>query len=50
METFTRVELADEDGRTRMTLTSGPYTAEMAPNAEQGWKEQFGKLDRLLAA
>ena len=49
-ETFTRVELAEEEGKTRMTMTSGGYTDEMAPNAQQGWTDQFGKLDRLLAA
>ena len=34
-ETVTRVELTDDGGMTRIALTSGPYTPEMAPNAEQ---------------
>jgi uncharacterized protein YndB with AHSA1/START domain len=48
--TITRIEFEDDGGKTRMSLTSGPYTEDMAGNAEAGWKEQFGKLDRLLAA
>jgi uncharacterized protein YndB with AHSA1/START domain len=46
--TITRVELHDEGGGTRMTLTDGPYTA--SSHAEQGWNGAFGKLDRMLSA
>jgi uncharacterized protein YndB with AHSA1/START domain len=37
-DTTTRIEFADEDGKTRMTLT------------DEGWNQQFDKLVRLLAA
>jgi hypothetical protein len=46
--TTTRVELHDEDGRTRLTVTGGPYTDEMRGNAETGWSQQLDKLARLL--
>ena len=45
--TITRVELEDLGGRTRMTLTDGPYT-ESGP-AEAGWNAAFDKLDRLVS-
>jgi uncharacterized protein YndB with AHSA1/START domain len=48
--TITRIELHEEPpGRTRLVLIDGPYTEMMAPNAETGWTQQFGKLERLLA-
>jgi uncharacterized protein YndB with AHSA1/START domain len=49
-ETVTRIELADEGGKTRMTLTDGPYPAEGARHAGTGWEEAFDKLDSLLAS
>ena len=45
--TITRVELQDLGGRTRMTLTDGPY-AETA-HAEAGWNAAFDKLAERLA-
>jgi uncharacterized protein YndB with AHSA1/START domain len=45
-ETFTRVELHDHGGKTRMTLSDGPYT-EIA-HAEAGWNGAFNKLEALL--
>jgi uncharacterized protein YndB with AHSA1/START domain len=45
-ETFTRVELHDHDGKTRMTLRDGPYT--VAAHAEAGWHAAFAKLEALL--
>jgi uncharacterized protein YndB with AHSA1/START domain len=42
--TMTRVELHDLGGRTRMTLTDGPYTE--SAHAEAGWR---GALDKLAA-
>ena len=45
-ETFTRVELHDHGGKTRMTLSDGPYTE--ARYAEAGWHSAFAKLDALL--
>ena len=45
-ETFTRVELHDHGGKTRMTLSDGPYTE--ARYAEAGWLQSFEKLVALL--
>jgi hypothetical protein len=36
--------------RTRMTVTSGPYTEEMRASAEAGLIALMGNLERLLAA
>jgi uncharacterized protein YndB with AHSA1/START domain len=47
MATITRVELHDHGGKTRMTLSDGPYTE--AGGAEAGWNGAFAKLERLLA-
>jgi uncharacterized protein YndB with AHSA1/START domain len=45
--TVTRIELHEEDdGRTRMSLTDGPYTT--SEHAAQGWHGAFGKLDGVL--
>jgi uncharacterized protein YndB with AHSA1/START domain len=44
--TITRIELHDDGGRTRMSLTDGPYT--VSGHAEQGWNGSFDKLDELL--
>jgi uncharacterized protein YndB with AHSA1/START domain len=44
--TVTRVELEDLGGRTRMTLTDGPYPD--AGHAEAGWKAAFDKLAALV--
>ena len=46
----TRVEFHDEGGVTRVEVTSGPYDAEMGPNAGKGWDQMFDKLERLLSA
>jgi uncharacterized protein YndB with AHSA1/START domain len=45
--TYTRVELEDLGGRTRMTLTDGPYPE--TAHAEAGWSAAFEKLARRLA-
>lgn len=47
-ETVTRVELTDVGGMTRMALTSGPYTPEVAPNAEAGWRNGAEQLAALV--
>ena len=48
--TVTRIELHAEGlERTRVVLVDGPYDEMMAPHAEAGWTQQFGKLERLLA-
>jgi hypothetical protein len=45
-----RIEFHDESGKTRLVLTQGPYTEEIAGYAREGWGSSFGKLDGLLAA
>jgi uncharacterized protein YndB with AHSA1/START domain len=44
--TFTRIELHDLGGRTRMVLTDGPY-ADGGP-AEAGWRAAVDKLAALV--
>jgi uncharacterized protein YndB with AHSA1/START domain len=44
----TRVELHDHGEKTRMTLSDGPYAAEMESNAEAGWNGALDKLAVLL--
>src|SRR5262245_6814842 len=44
--TYTRVELEDLGGRTRLTLTDGPYPE--SGHAEAGWRGAFDKLAQLL--
>lgn len=47
--TVTRIELHPEGPqRSRVVLVDGPYDETMAPHAETGWTQQFGKLERLL--
>jgi uncharacterized protein YndB with AHSA1/START domain len=45
--TITRVELEDLGGRTRMTLTDGPYLE--SAHAEAGWRAAFDKLAARVA-
>lgn len=48
--TISRIEFhAEGPDRTRVVLVDGPYTERMAPNAEAGWTQQLGKLERMLA-
>ena len=47
-DTTTRIEFSDENGKTRMRLTDGPYEGEMRRMADMGWTGQFDKLDALL--
>ena len=44
-----RIEFHDEDGKTRLVITQGPYTEEMRPFAKAGWESSFTKLDALVA-
>jgi uncharacterized protein YndB with AHSA1/START domain len=44
--TVTRIELEEESGTTRMTLTDGPY--EQPQHAEAGWHGALAKLEALL--
>jgi uncharacterized protein YndB with AHSA1/START domain len=46
--TVTRIELQEEGGKTRMTLTDGPYTEEGGRGAGAGWESSFDKLEALL--
>jgi uncharacterized protein YndB with AHSA1/START domain len=45
--TVTRVELHDENGKTRMVLTDGPYLE--SGHAETGWSQAFDKLAALVS-
>jgi len=47
--TITRLELHDDGGRTRMTLTDGPYPTG-GGHAEAGWNAAFDKLAARVAA
>jgi uncharacterized protein YndB with AHSA1/START domain len=49
-DTTTRIEFSDQDGKTLMKLTDGPYEGNFADMTNQGWSQQFDKLVRLLAA
>jgi uncharacterized protein YndB with AHSA1/START domain len=45
-----RVELRDEgEGKTRLDIRQGPYTAEIEANARLGWDSCLAKLDAVLA-
>jgi uncharacterized protein YndB with AHSA1/START domain len=44
--TFTRIELHDDGGKTRMILSDGPY--EQPEHAEAGWHGALAKLEALL--
>jgi uncharacterized protein YndB with AHSA1/START domain len=48
-ETITRIVFDEDGGRTRMTLTSGPYTEEMRGNAEAGWFDVIANLESVLS-
>jgi uncharacterized protein YndB with AHSA1/START domain len=48
--TITRVTFEALGERTRMTITSGPYTDEVRANAEAGWIDLTANLERVLAA
>jgi uncharacterized protein YndB with AHSA1/START domain len=48
--TTTRVELHDEAGKTRMTLTDGPYPEEGGRHAGEGWEGAFDKLETLVGS
>ena len=44
-----RVELHDEDGKTRLVLREGPHPAGTAEMGRGAWQMMFAKLDSLLA-
>jgi len=46
--TIARIELRDEGGKTRMTLTDGPYTEDGGRGAGAGCETSFDKLEALL--
>jgi uncharacterized protein YndB with AHSA1/START domain len=47
--TTTRVAFEEDRGRTTVTVTQGPHTDEMAPQAQAGWTSVLEKLEALLA-
>ncbi len=46
----TRIELYDEQGKTRLVVHQGPYTDEFTPYAREGWMSSFTKLDTVLGS
>lgn len=48
--TVARIELEEDGGKTRMTLTDGPYPEAGARGAGAGWEAAFDKLEVLLAS
>jgi uncharacterized protein YndB with AHSA1/START domain len=48
-DTTTRIEFSDEDGKTRMKLSDGPYEGDFAQMTTMGWNQQFEKLVGLLS-
>jgi hypothetical protein len=44
-----RIELTDENGKTRLTLTDGPYPEDGGRWAGAGWIGAFDKLEALVA-
>ena len=44
-----RIELHDDNGKTRLVLRQGPYKEDFVGNAREGWNSSFTKLDALLA-
>jgi uncharacterized protein YndB with AHSA1/START domain len=44
-----RLELHDEDGKTRLVLHQGPYGDQILGDARAGWLSSFTKLDGLLS-
>ena len=49
-EVVTRIQLEDENGKTRLTLTDGPYPEEGGRLAGAGWNGAFDKLAVDLAS
>jgi uncharacterized protein YndB with AHSA1/START domain len=48
-DTVTRVVFEEHGAKTRMTVTSGPYTEDVRGNAEAGWVDLLANLERALA-
>jgi uncharacterized protein YndB with AHSA1/START domain len=46
--TLARIELAEDAGKTRLTLVDGPYSAEGGRGASRGWEAAFDKLAATL--
>ncbi|HSJ19037.1 MAG TPA: SRPBCC domain-containing protein [Nocardioidaceae bacterium] len=44
-----RIELHDENAKTRLVVRQGPYSDDFVGNAREGWMSSFTKLDTLLA-
>ena len=49
-EVVTRIQLEDENGKTRLTLTDGPYPEDGGRWAGAGWNGAFDKLAVELAS
>jgi uncharacterized protein YndB with AHSA1/START domain len=46
----TRLTFEEDGGRTRLSVTQGPHTEEMVPQALAGWTSILEKLDALTAS
>jgi uncharacterized protein YndB with AHSA1/START domain len=49
-EVVTRIQLEDDSGKTRLTLSDGPYPEEGSRWAGAGWNDAFDKLAVDLAS
>jgi hypothetical protein len=49
-EIVTRIQLENENGNTRLTLTDGPYPEQGSRWADAGWNGAFDKLALNLAS
>ena len=47
-ETTCRVELSEADGKTIVSVKTGPFTERMEPMAQAGWNAQMQRLEALL--
>jgi hypothetical protein len=47
--TVVRVELEEREGKTRMSLSDGPYPSPGADRAEAGWQAALENLSRRVA-
>jgi uncharacterized protein YndB with AHSA1/START domain len=47
--TITRIELHEDGGKTRMTVTDGPFSEPGARGASAGWETACDRLEEVLA-
>lgn len=49
-ETVCEVDFIEQDGKTEVRVKTGPFSAEMAPMADQGWNAQMDRLEDALTS